>query len=256
MMGKHLTNQVVADNIALGQIMASGLTLIEQGRVSIAGLSLTVHAGEIVGLVGDPGSGKSRCLALIGGLVEPTFGVLRLRGASFKGIQSSSVAGMNITANGTMIADKWINEFCDGMGLHGEVVRTRVRAVLEYTVLEYLGLEDVGWSELISQRNGRREPCVRSVLGLAAALASDSPVILIDEPTKGLTTELAKRVWKVLRDISDSGKAVLISVDSSDLDSVGCDRLYLIENGVITRRGTLQDIRGSLLSEEMAGGGR
>lgn len=235
MMRKTLTKKLASDNIALGQIIASGLTLIERGRVRVAGLSLTVQAGEIVGLVGGPGSGKTLSLALIGGLVEPTFGVVRLCGELFKATQSNSVVGTNITASGIMSVEPWPDELRESTGSHGEARRTRVHRVLE----------EIGSDELIDGLDQSRGPSVRSVLELAAALASDSPVILIDEPMKGLTADRAKHVWKILRNMSDTGKAILISVDLSDLDSVDCDRLYLMENGLITRRGTLQDIRGS-----------
>lgn len=232
---KTLTKKLASDNVTLGQIIASGLTLIERGRIRIAGLSLTVQAGEIVGLAGGPGSGKSRSLALIGGMVEPTFGVVRLCGEPVKATQSNSVVGTNVTGSGIMSAEPWLDELRESTGSHSEAGRTRVRRVLE----------EIGSDELIHEPAQGHGPSVRSVLGLAAALASDSPVILIDEPMKGLTPERARRVWKILRKMSDAGKAILISVDTSDLDRVDCDRLYLIENGVITRRGTLQDIRGS-----------
>jgi ABC-2 type transport system ATP-binding protein len=235
MMRKTLTKKLASDNIALGQIIASGLTLIERGRLRIAGLSLTVQAGEIVGLVGDPGSGKSRSLALIGGMVEPTFGVVRLCGEPLKATQSNSVVGTNLTASGIMSVEPWLDELRERTGSHREARRTRMHKVLK----------EIGSDELIHGLDQSHGPGVRSILGLAAALASDSPVILIDEPMKGLTAERAKHVWKILRKMSRTGKAILISVDLSDLDSVHCDRLYLIENGLIARRGTLQDILGS-----------
>jgi ABC-type multidrug transport system ATPase subunit len=239
MMGQSSAGKLASGNIVLGQIIASGLTLIERDRPRITALSLTVQAGEIVGLVGDPGSGKSRCLALIGGVIEPTFGVLRLCGASLSGTQPGSAVGADVTDSGTMSVDRWLDEIGEHAGLAGEVPRARIRTVLE----------DAGWSDLISGHGGNHGPGERSVLRLAAALASDSSVILIDEPMKGLTAGRAKLVWKILRDMSDAGKAVLISVDSSDLDSVDCDRVYFIENGLITRRGTLRDIRGPFLAE-------
>jgi ABC-2 type transport system ATP-binding protein/sodium transport system ATP-binding protein len=243
-MGKFLNKKFVSDNITLGRIIACGLTLIERGRVRIAGLSLTVRAGEIVGLVGDPGSGKSRSLALIEGAIEPTFGMLRLCGAPVNGIQSISVIGPDITANGAMSVDRWLDEFYNNEGLYVESLRARIRTVLG----------DIGWGELISRQDGNRGLAERTVLGLATAIAIDSPVILVDEPMKGLTVVHAKYVWKILRDMSDAGKAVLISVDPSDLGSVDCDRLYLIENGLITRRGSLLDIRGSLPADGKVGG--
>jgi ABC-type multidrug transport system ATPase subunit len=243
MMGKSSAKKLASGNLALGQIIASGLTLIERDLVRITTLSLTVQAGEIVGLVGDPGSGKSRSLALIGGVIEPTFGVLRLCGASSDGTRLSAV-GTNITANGTMSLDRLLDELRDHAGLLGEAAQTRIRSVLE----------NVGWSELLSRQDDNHGPAGRSVLGLAAALANDSPVILIDEPMKGLTNGHAERVWKILRNTSEAGKAVLISVDRSDLDRVDCDRIYFIENGLITRQGTVRDIRGHFLAEGKAGG--
>lgn len=243
MIGKSPAREAASGNLALGQIIVSGLTLIERDLVRITALSLTVQAGEIVGLVGDPGSGKSRCLALIGGMIEPTFGVLRLCGAPSSGAQLGAV-GTNITASRTIHPDRWLDELSDHAGLPGEAARTRIRSVLE----------NVGWSELLSRQDDYHGRAGRSVLGLAAALASDSPVILIDEPMKGLTTGHAERVWKILRDTSEAGKAVLISVDRSDLDRVDCDRLYLIENGQITRRGTVRDIREPFPTEGKAGG--
>jgi ABC-type multidrug transport system ATPase subunit len=243
MMGKSPAKNLASDNLALGQIIASGLTLVERDLVRITALSLTVQAGEIVGLVGDPGSGKSRCLALIGGVIEPTFGVLRLCGVSSSMTRLGTVS-TNITARGTINPDRWMDELRDHAGLPGEAAQTRTRSVLE----------DAGWSELLARQDDYHGSAGRSVLGLAAALANDSPVILVDEPMKGLTSGHAERVWKILRDTSEAGKAVLISVDRSDLDRVDCDRLYLIENGLITRRGTARDIRGPFLGEGKAGG--
>jgi ABC-type multidrug transport system ATPase subunit len=247
MLGNHPANKLASDNQALGQIIVSGLTLVERDLIRITALSLTVQAGEIVGLVGDPGSGKSRCLALIGGVIEPTFGVLRLCGEPSRGAQLGTVGtntaiGTNITASRTMNTDRWLDELSDHVGLP-DAAQTRIRSVLEY----------VGWSELLSRQDESHGPAGRSVLGLAAALANDSPVIVIDEPMKGLTTGHAEKVWKILRDMSEAGKAVLISVDRSDLDRVDCDRLYLIENGLITRRGTARDIREAFLAEGRAG---
>ena len=242
-MRKTLTKKLASDNITLGQIIASGVTLVERGQVHVAGLSLTVKAGEIVGLVGGPGSGKSRSLALIGGIVEPTYGVVQLCGEPLKATQPNSVVGTNVTASGTMGIEPWLDELRESAGSHGGARRTRVHKVLE----------KIGSAELIHEPDQSHGPSVRSVLGLAAVLASDSPVILIDEPMKGLTAERAKRVWKILRKMSRTGKAILISVDPADLNSVHCDRLYLIENGLIIGRGTLQDIGDPRLPRKAGG---
>jgi ABC-type multidrug transport system ATPase subunit len=238
-----LARNLSSGNMALGQIVASGLTLVERGRVHVAGLSLTVKAGEIVGLVGKPGSGKSKCLALIGGVIEPTYGVLRLSETPFSVIQPSAVADTDLTTNGSMSTDDWLAQLRDDDGPPGTALRARIHTVLE----------DIGWGEPISLRNHDPGPGERSILGLALAIASDSSVILIDEPMKDLAAEHAKRAWKMLRNMSDAGKAVLISVDDSDLNSVDCDRFYLIENGTVTRRGTLRDIHGPLPAEENTG---
>lgn len=194
---------VGAEN-GLPRLVASGLVRMDAGICRVRGISLTVGAGEVVGLVGRRGAGKSSCLSLLAGAGEPTFGVLRICGTIARdGATARAFVGTNLL---TDRADTHVSE------------------------------------RLSRPAGGAGEQRVRSIL---AAAAGCPPVVILDEPTSGLSAEQAGRVTRFIHGLRTAGKAVLISLDNADLGTVGCDRLYLIEDGTIVARGTLAELRAT-----------
>jgi ABC-2 type transport system ATP-binding protein len=233
-----ISADAVAQDDMFGLIVASGLTLVGEGNSTISGLSLTVRAGEIVGLVGDPDSGTLKCLDLIAGRIMPTYGILKLCGMTVRNEPRRPSVGTNLTSppvSDTVSGAGWLERLAHQARGYSTVSQDRVGRLLSC-----LGLGARAGVPL-----DQYDPEERSLLALAGATVAEPPVVIAHEPLSSLTDERAATVRKLLRRISAAGAAVLISIDPADLERADCDRFYVLKHGRIAARGTIEEVLAS-----------
>jgi ABC-type multidrug transport system ATPase subunit len=211
-------------NGTLGLITASGLTLIESGHPRIAGLSLTVRAGEIIGLAGGSEQEESTCLRLLAGHIRPTFGVLRLCGVPIHGTPPRFLLGTNLEAppaDRGLTGGQWLGRLAADAGYGAAEAAARADRILDGLALPGRAATQI--SALNAQE--------RAMFSLGAAMVADAPVVIARQPLTGLDPWHATVVRSLLHRWRAASKAVLISADLGDLAEADCQRVYLIKNG-------------------------
>lgn len=214
-------------------------------RQVLADVSLDVGRGEIVGLLGPNGSGKSTLLGVIGGLVTPDAGGLRLHGESTSpgGVALRQALGFVFqfpSLDGRLSARE--NLILSGRlrGLGGDDLEQRVQQ----------GLSGAGLTsradDLVSTFSGG----MKRRLDIARAFL-DRPLLLVaDEPTTGLDQGSFQATWQQIESLrTETGTGVLVSTHRPE-EAARCDRLLFLDRGVVVAEGTPAELV-SALREDM-----
>jgi ABC-2 type transport system ATP-binding protein len=200
---------------------------------ALAGVDLTVAAGEVRGLVGANGAGKSTLLRCVLGLARPDAGEIELLGrrqAPSAGHPLDGVAGL---VDGT----RWPT---------GMRVRSVLRMLAAYDAVPTSRIDDVmeqvSLTGLARQRVGALSLGGRQRLGIAACLLRDPRLLLLDEPVNGLDPTGRRDLRRLLRDLSAAGAAVVIS--SHDLTEIAatCDSVTRLDRGTASWTAAIDEV--------------
>ncbi len=215
-------------------------------REVLAGVDLTVSEGEVLGLFGPNGGGKSTLLLMMAGLLRPTAGSITVCGIEARALSLTSAGQVGlVTARPGLypLLTGWENlrHFGGLFGLDGQTVQHKAGPLLEVLKLS-TGLDD---------RVGRWSTGMQQKLSLVRALLLSPKLLLLDEPTANLDPVVARVLYGEVRRRADDGLAcALVSHDLHALESV-CDRAALIAGGVeaeLTCSGDQQVADGPLMS--------
>lgn len=190
--------------------------------VALKDASLTVNAGEVVALMGANGAGKSTFVKLLTGALRPDTGYIRLDGEDrrFASPAQARRSGiMPVYQEPSLIPDLDVADNLKLLGIPGDPVRHWVSE---------LGIAALRLDETI-----RHLPLATlRILDLALTLASEPKVLMLDEMTAALPTDLVERVLKVIRAQADGGRSVIyISHRFAEIAQV-CDRASVLRDGV------------------------
>jgi branched-chain amino acid transport system ATP-binding protein len=202
---------------------------VRHGAVSaVRGLSLEVDGGEIVGLIGPNGAGKSSTLHAIMGLVRPAAGDIRLHGESVAGRNPEDVArrGIALVPEGRRIfAELSVDENLQ-LGLAGRRRRNGIETDLE-RIYELFPIV----KEFRKRQAGALSGGQQQQLAIARALVADPEVLLLDEPSLGLSPKMVEVVFEVLEEIRARGLAILLVEQRAQRTVALADRSYVMSNG-------------------------
>ncbi len=210
----------------------------------LRGLSLSVGGGEIVGLMGRNGAGKTTALRTILGLVETRGGTIMLDGAVISGLAAHEVPrrGVSYVPQGRRLFNAMTVEDNLRMGLalrgSGEVVRERVLTL--FPILR----------QRLRQIAGTLSGGEQQMLATARALCTEPTVLLLDEPSEGLVPEIVNRILETLVQLKAQGVAILLVEQKVKSALKVCDRILLLEDGVIRHEGTAKALAADPLPLE------
>ena len=206
-------------------------------------VSLSVDAGEIVGLIGPNGAGKTTTFNAIAGVQRCT-GAVRLDGVDVSSAppQRRARLGMNRTFQrlevfGSMTAYDNVRTAAEISARARREPLRGARAIADRTV-DLLGLRDVAEHRADSLPTGRAR-----LVELGRALASRPKVVLLDEPASGLDDVETRRLAGVLGGLRDEGLAVLLVEHDIDLVMALCSRIYVLNLGELIAAGTPEEVR-------------
>ncbi len=238
-------------------LAATGLVKTFPGVRAVDGVSLTADAGRIQAIVGPNGSGKSTVLDLLAGVHEPTAGRIRL-----DGVDVTDEPLWTVAARGVVKSFQQSNVF-DHLAAadNVRVARWLARGDAEYwTDLE----RAVGPVEPYLERvglAGKREAMARDLsygqrrlLEFAMVLATEPRVVLLDEPTAGLSEDNRERVERIVESMADGRAVVLVE---HELDTVArlADDVSLCHDGSFVATGTYEDLRADPRARRLYFGG-
>ncbi|MBO0345375.1 ABC transporter ATP-binding protein [Roseibium sp. CAU 1637] len=199
---------------------------------ALGGIDITVGAGEIVVILGANGAGKSTLLRAIAGMCEgQTSGEVNLDGKSIFGMPAEDIveAGIAFVPEGRGIfGDLSVTENLQ-LGAYCRHARTNSVANLEQVYDLFPKLKERGRQIARTMSGGEQQ-----MVAIGRAMMADPKILMLDEPSLGLSPLLSKELFHNLSRISATGMGVLLVEQNAKLSLGISDRGYLIENGAIT----------------------
>ena len=212
------------------------LTRRFNGLTAVARLNLRIERGEVFGLLGPNGSGKTTTIRMLCGLLEPSEG-------------SALVAGIDVTAAPELIKQR-IGYMAQRVGLYEDLTvaenldfysgiygltrtarRTRLREVVAF-----LGLDD-----RLGQLAGELSGGWKQRLALACALLHRPDLLFLDEPTAGVDPAARRRFWETIHELAHGGTTVLVTTHYMD-EAEQCRRLGMMSRGHLIALGTPAEV--------------
>lgn len=197
------------------------------------GASLTLEEGEIVGIIGPNGAGKSTLLKAMFGLVDIRDGQLELRGDSIRGKRADELVGLGIgyvPQSDNVFPRLTVRENLEmGCFQQPKLFPSRFAAVVELFPL---------LADRAHQRAGSLSGGERQMVAMGRALMMDPSVILLDEPSAGLSPAFQKQVFKQVTVINKAGVSVVMVEQNARRCLEICDRAYVLDQGRNAHTGT------------------
>lgn len=209
------------------------------GRTLLAldGISFGVSAGEVFGLLGPNGAGKTTTLRIIMGLLDADEGYVDIGGqVSTTAVNIRAHIGMVSTNDGVypwLSVREMLLYFADLYAIPPKKAEQLLQVLAEK-----LEIKSVLNQRCSSLSTGQRQRVI-----LARGLMHDPPVMLLDEPTRGLDVVGSQTVFEFIAHLKAMGKAVVLSTHRLDEAERVCDRFGLLHRGKLIYKGTLAEIR-------------
>ena len=205
------------------------------------GVSLDVRRGEVVGLLGRNGVGKSTTLKAIAGIVHPSAGQVVYEGRQITNMPPHRLARLGIAyvpEDRRIFPQLTVTEnLRTGLDRHG-VTAARKKELLE-KVYGYFPV----LAERRSQLGGTLSGGEQQMLAIARAMMLEPKIILLDEPTEGLMPRMVSQIRDIIEVLHRNGVAVLLVEQNVPLTLEAGERIYIIEKGVVRHHAPAAELR-------------
>ncbi|MGK8524807.1 zinc ABC transporter ATP-binding protein AztA [Nocardia asteroides] len=224
-------------------VQVAAVTAGYRGRAVLREFTATIPAGQVTALVGPNGSGKSTLLGVLAGVIAPTTGTIQrehLRRPAFVVQHSGVPATLPITVRETVTMGRWAHR-----GAWRRLTR-RDRAIVRLC-LDRMAIGDLAERRLDTLSGGQRQRAL-----LAQALAQQSDLLLLDEPTTGLDSAARQEISEAIRRVGAQGVTVVHATHSRE-DALRADHCLLLHDGRVIGHGDPHTIlRGAAEPTEAA----
>ena len=222
-------------------ISVRGLVKRYNATEAVRGIDFDVQPGEIFGLIGPDGAGKTSTFQILGGVMEPTGGVAELLGLPARAARAQ--VGY-LTQAFSLYLDLSATENLRYVGelrrVPGPEIARRGRRYLQM----------FGMERFTDRLAGRLSGGMKQKLALACALVAEPRVLLLDEPTTGVDPVSRREFWDALAELSNRGMTILLATPYLD-EAERCHRVALMHDGRIHRTGTPAALRSGLGLERL-----
>src|SRR6266566_1426818 len=204
-----------------------------EGKVeAVRGLNLEIQPGECFGLLGPNGAGKTTTIEILEGLLAPTSGEVTILGQTWKTDARDLREQLGISLQETRLSEKL-------------TVRETIELFASFyreprpgdEVLDQLQLTEKADSWVGKLSGGQRQR-----LAVATALVGNPKILFLDEPTTGLDPQSRRQLWDIIRAFQRAGGTVLLTTHYMDEAERLCDRLAIVDHGVIIAEGSPADL--------------
>jgi ABC-2 type transport system ATP-binding protein len=210
---------------------------------AVAGLDLTVQAGECFGLLGPNGAGKTTTIEILEGLTPADAGDVVVLGQQWQGGAADRLLRerLGIQLQETKLPEKLSVE--ETVRLFASFYR-QAHTVDEVLALVELGEKRRAWYSKLSGGQKQR-------LAVACALVSKPELLFLDEPTTGLDPQSRRQLWDVITRFRAAGNTVLLTTHYMEEAERLCDRVAIMDHGAMIAMGSPRELIGSLGAEHV-----
>ncbi len=209
---------------------------------ALKGISLKVHQGEIITLIGANGAGKSTTLMSISGIIPPRSGQVLYKGEPIHNVAPDKIVAMGIcqVPEGRHIFPQLTVQENLDMGAFLRSDKRGIKKDLDYVFSLFPILD-----ERRHQAGGNLSGGEQQMLAMSRALMARPDLLLLDEPSMGLAPLIIRQIFEIIKKINDENNTTIFLVEQNANQALQiADRGYVIENGCIT----LSDEADKLLS--------
>ena len=224
-------------------IQVQGLTRYYGKLCAVRDISFEVHRGEVFGLLGSNGAGKSTTIKMLCGLLKPTRGSVSVAGVDLARKPLQAKAMLGYLPENPVLYDRLTGmEMLELVGALRKLSPKLLRQRAKY-YSEALGLGGQMQSEVGTYSKGMRQK-----LAIAMTLVHDPEVVLLDEPAAGLDPRYTRLLKEWVRNLSQGGHTVLLSTHITEMAASLCDRIAVIDHGRLLSVGTVPELLSSTSS--------
>ena len=213
------------------------------GRITaLQDVSLTVDEGEIVTLIGANGAGKTTTLRAISGLIRPSSGTIRFDGRDVTRLAPDEIvrAGISHSPEGRHVFPRMTVRENLELGAYTRRAKSEIADDTEKVLAIFPRLR-----ERYEQKAGTMSGGEQQMLAIARALMSRPRLLLLDEPSLGLSPKLVQTIFEVIRDISARGTTILLIEQNARQALAVAARGYVLEVGAIAHAGAAAELAAS-----------
>jgi ABC-2 type transport system ATP-binding protein len=186
-------------------------------------LSLTVNRGEMVGVIGPDGAGKTTTLRMICGLIAPDAGVIRVFGVDPFRVRRTATASIGyLSQRFSLYGDLSVDE--------NVAFFARIHGVWDFAARRQRLLELTGLRQFRERLADRLSGGMKQKLALACTLVHEPPVLVLDEPTTGVDPVSRREFWKLLAEFQAQGLTMIMATPYLD-EAERCTRVALLHEG-------------------------
>lgn len=206
---------------------------------ALKGISFEVNQGEVIALIGANGAGKTTTLQTLTGIISPKAGSILFEGKDITKVPAHKIVEMgmaHVPEGRRVFADMSVYENLL-MGAYTRKDKNEIQESLSSVYKRFPRLE-----ERRNQRAGTLSGGEQQMLAMGRALMSKPSIILMDEPSMGLSPIFVNEIFSIIEEVSKGGTTVLLVEQNAKKALSIADRAYVLETGRITLSGRAEDL--------------
>ncbi len=206
---------------------------------ALKGINFYLNKGEIVALIGANGAGKSTTLNTISGLLRPRTGSVFFQGEDITQTLSEQIVRkgvIQVPEGRKIFATLTVMENME-MGAYSQNNKERIEKSVQNVFQRFPRL-----SERRGQLGGTLSGGEQQMLAIARGLMSSPDLLLLDEPSMGLSPLLVEQIFTIIRDINDQGVSILLVEQNAQMALSIADRAYVLETGQVVMEGPAHEL--------------
>ena len=237
--------QAPASSSAAPMLRLDGIEACYGSIQALKGISLEVHEGEIVSLIGSNGAGKTTTMKTIHGLMKPKAGSLEFMGRDATKLKTEQLVkmGMAQSPEGRRVFPRMSVRENLEMGAFQRDDQSEVASDIEHIYELFPRLR-----ERMDQKAGLMSGGEQQMLAMGRALMARPKLLLLDEPSMGLAPLVIQQIFDIIVEINKQGTTVLLVEQNANVALAISHRAYVLETGEVVLSGTGQEL---LTSDEV-----